>query len=334
MKSANNNPLGNMLNPGISDSDIEKAISRSGYPLQTIIANKLRGNFFCQEEWSYLDRNTKEIRSLDIMATCRLFDITERQPRVRPTLNLLIECKQSELPYVFFLSPESIITNSYPNISGLFHKSIKIFTDDSPSTWTMPILHALELSEDNFLINSAPSSMTFSKCVRAGKEIVLSGNESYQSLVQPLISSLLHFDQTERPPESAVYFDAHLPFAIGVLDAPMIGVTVHDNSQETIFLPWIRVFRHESYEHKNSFERSKTYAMDLVHKDFFETFIEKHLLPFASKYADLIIKHDNELAEGRGFAKGLEENSWDNIEKRLEIYSKKKRYSGKFKKCT
>ena len=49
MKSAKDNPSTNKLNPGITDSEVEKAIKKSGYPLQTIIANKLRTNFYCQE---------------------------------------------------------------------------------------------------------------------------------------------------------------------------------------------------------------------------------------------------------------------------------------------
>jgi hypothetical protein len=194
-------------------------------------------------------------------------------------------------------------------------------TNDDASTWTLPIIDVLGLSKDDFVLNIAPCSMTFSKCVRSGKDIVLSGTESYQSLVLPLLTSLLHFGESETPPKTAMYFDGHLPFAIGVLDAPMIGVKVGDNSHESELIPWVRVFRHESYESEHQTERNKIFAIDIVHKDFFDTFVDDLLLPFAKKYADLIIKHDTKIAEGKAFAKGLGENIWTDIEERLEKYS-------------
>jgi hypothetical protein len=321
MKLSKDNPQTNSLNPGITDIDVENAIKKSGYPLQTIIANKLRQKFYCQEEWSFIDRKTKEIRSIDIMAQKELYDFEKKQPRVRPILNLIIECKQSELPYVFFLSPEKLKTSNYPNISGLFHQSITLSTNDDPSTWTFPLIDALGLSDDSFIIDIAPCSLTFSKCVRSGKDIVLSGTESFQSLVMPLLTSLLHFGESEAPPKTAMYFDGHLPFAIGILDAPMIGVTVKEKSHDSELIPWIRIFRHESYESEDWTERKKMFAIDIVHKDYFDTFIDKHLLPFAKKYADLILKHDTKIAAGKAFAKKLGENSLTNIEERLEKHS-------------
>lgn len=325
MISSKDNPAENKLNPGVTDLDVENAIKKSGYPLQTIIANKLRTNFYCQEEWSFIDSKTKEIRSLDIMAQMPLYDFEKGQSRVRPKLNLLIECKQSELPYVFFLSPDKLRTSDYPYISGLFHKKITISTDDDNSTWTFPIIDALGLSEDNFLLDSAPNSMTFSKCARSGKDIALSGTESYSGLVLPLIKSMQHFDEAETPPKTAHYFDAHLPFSIGVIDGPMIGVTIEEKTHKSEFIPWVRVFRHESYEHDEWTERKKLFAIDIVHKEYFDTYLNSHLLPFAKKYAHLIIKHDDKIAEGKAFAKGMGKQSCRDIEARLEKYSMTKK---------
>lgn len=332
MISIKDNPPQNKLNAGINKRDIELAITKSGYPLQTIIANKLRNSFHCQEEWSFIDSKTNEIRSLDIMAEKYLFDFSKEQPRVRPTLNLLIECKQSELPYIFFLSPDKLRTSEYPSISGLFHKQITISTNDDPSTWSLPVIHCLDLDQDIFLNDSPPNSMTFSKCARSGKEIVLSGTDSYQGLTLPLIKSLQYFDKAETPPKTAYHFDAHLTFAVGIIDGPMIGVAVKETSHESEFLPWVRVFRHESYEHEDWFQRRKLFAIDIIHKDYFDTFINKHLLPFANKCAGLIIKHADKIAEGKAFAKGMRKDSWDSIEPRLENYSiRKKRILPKFK---
>ncbi len=318
MQTSTNNPDRNKLPNGLNDSDIEKAIKKSGYPLQTIITNKLNEKFFCQEEWSFIDKKTKDIRSLDINASMHLYDFDEPQKRVRPELNLLIECKQSELPYIFFLSPNKIHTYDYPYLSGLFNRNIIIHSNDTTSTLKMSIMLALGIGDDPFLRDAVPSSMTFSKCTRSGKEIVLSGTEGYHNLVLPLVTALKHFEESEFPGPKAKYFDVHLPFAIGIIDGPMIGVTVTEDSHETQFIPWVRVYRHESYENEDQMERKKLFAVDIVHKDYFDTYLNDHLLPFANRYAQLMLKHDNEIADGKGFVKNIRVHDSRKLEMQLE----------------
>lgn len=317
MKESKNNPSSNKLNPGISESDIDKAIIKSGYPLQTIVADVLRKEFYVQEEWSFLDTKTKEIRAIDILAEKRLYEFDKEQPRVRPTLNLIIECKQSELPYTFFLSPENRFTQDYPLIAGLFQKDISVSTDDTPSTWSLSIKHALGFDEHEFF-KTPPTCMTFSKCVRKGANITLSGTDGYQNLILPIISSMHDFSEAEKPPSTAMYFDGHLTFGIGVVDAPMIGVKVNSSGHEQELLPWVRVYRHESYEHEDHWKRKKLYAIDIIHKDFLHEFIEKHLLPFSREFAGKIIKHDKVISSGKGFASGMEKNPFKDLEQRLE----------------
>lgn len=323
MKASKGNPKSNQLHSGITDESIDSAIKKSGYPLQTIVTNKLRKSFYCQEEWSYIDSKTNENRSIDIMAQRDLYDY-KNQPRVRPILNLLIECKQSELPYVFFLTPEVIRTYHYPNICGLPDKNIEIFTDDDPSSWSLPIINAFDLSEDPYLIDYVPNSMTFSKCVRQGKDLILSGNESYQSLILPLLRSLQYFEKSETPSKSARYFDCHIPFAIGVLDSPMIGVSINEKSHYTKLIPWVRVYKYESFDAESSNDKSKLFAIDIIHRDYFETFIKKKLLPFVGKFSTLILKHSDLIVKGKAYAKSMEENCWIDIEPRLEKFSKSK----------
>lgn len=317
MKEYSNNPSTNILGSGISKSDVDHAINKSGYPLQTIVANLLRKEFQIEEEWSFIDSKTKEIRAIDIMAEKPLYDYMVEHPTVRPTLNLIIECKQSELPYVFFFSAENRHTNYYPVISGLFKKDITLSTNDDNSTWSFSLRSAFGLDDHQFL-HQVPSSMTFSKCVRKGKDIVLSGADGYHNLVLPIITSMHHFDDAVKPPKTALYFDAHLTFGIGVVDSPMIGVTVKDSGHEQEMIPWVRVFRHESYEHENWWERKKLFAIDIVHKDFVNEFVSKNLLPFAREFAQKILKHQEIVVSGKGFAKGLGQNSQEKIEERLE----------------
>lgn len=125
MKSAKNNPQSNKLLPGLTESTLLEAVEKSGYPLQTIVANFLRAYFkkgeifHLQEEWSYRDKDENELRTIDILAEKWLWNIEQGQPKVSPVLNLLIECKKSDLPYVFFLSPTKPWIPQFPLLAGL-----------------------------------------------------------------------------------------------------------------------------------------------------------------------------------------------------------------------
>jgi hypothetical protein len=100
------NPPTNQIGPGLSEETVVSAVEESGYPLQVFVSDLLQEKYHVEEEWSYLDRDSDGLRALDMRASMQLYDWKDfkEQPRVRPSLDLLIECKQSELPYVFFES--------------------------------------------------------------------------------------------------------------------------------------------------------------------------------------------------------------------------------------
>jgi hypothetical protein len=87
MKGTQNNTPENQLGAGLTEPQILEAVRKSGYPLQTIIASSLRIDFSVQEEWSFVDSDSGALRTLDVLASRRMFDWNERQPFVRPTLN-------------------------------------------------------------------------------------------------------------------------------------------------------------------------------------------------------------------------------------------------------
>jgi hypothetical protein len=55
MKGEENNTPENQLGAGIEEAQVLEAVRKSGYPLQTIVANALRMDFGVREEWSYAD---------------------------------------------------------------------------------------------------------------------------------------------------------------------------------------------------------------------------------------------------------------------------------------
>jgi len=318
MKVAQNNPGTNVLRSGVSDEMVEQAIHSSGYPLQLVVAQQLSSEFSFQEEWSFVDPDSGSTRNIDLLTSKELFEWKEPQPRVRPELNLVIECKQSDLPYVFFLSGSQPWIPDYPVISGLKSKNIVLTSDDDPSSWSFRPLHVLGLERHPFLTESVPFCMTFSKCVRKGQNLTLSGSDAYQNLVFPILKAVSHFDHVQSPPSTAYYFDCHMVIGLAILDAPMVGVRLTGTGSETEILPWARVVRHQPCDDEHKAERSQILGFDVVHKDYLMTYITEHVMPFAGAFSELVLKHTHELADARGFVSAMGENSWTEIEPRLQ----------------
>lgn len=304
----------------MSEKDLLGAVEASGYPLQLVVGNWLRKkDFGVTEEWGFLDKDTNDQRAIDIFAEKPLIDFDKiYQHRVRPTLNLLIECKSSNLPYVFFLSENKPWLPSFPLIAGLFHNdNIVMRTNDDSSSWSVSIINAFGLNKHNFIHKSAYCN-SFSRCARKGKSIELSGADPFFGIILPLIKSMHYFKASEEPPKTAMYFDCHLTLGVSVLDAPMVGVIVGEESNQMTYIPWVRVLRHELYRSNDRLMCSKMCAIDIVHKTYFGDYIDKHVMNFANEFSRLAIKHQKILVSGKAFAKGMGKDSWSDIEPRLK----------------
>lgn len=319
METAPNNPESNRLNEGLTDEHVADCVVASGYPLQSIVSSVLRKSFSVQQEWSFIDSDTKELRALDILATQELWDWRggEPQPRVRPQLDLLVECKQSLLPYVFFKSSPNQSAH-FPLIAGLSNDAVTLTTDDDPSSWTLPTLLVLSMWDHRFVSAPPVFAANFSKCVRKGPNLELSGTDAFYSLMLPLTKATQHHVRSSRPAQTAWYFDYKITVPVGVLDAPMIAVDVLNDRNVMTLLPWVRVLRHESYDADTKFERSKILAVDIVHKDYFSLYVNDHLVPFAKELGARAKRHADIIADGKGFAPGLRQDSWNNLEDRIK----------------
>ena len=203
------NPDLNSLRPDISIEKIKDGIKHSGYPLQVIISNHLENKFLVQQEWAYVDQDTESIRSIDILAELMLYDPQDIKPKVRPSLNLLIECKKSELPCVFFLSKNMIYPSKFPVIAGLPKDEISIITDDDASTFNHSIIQTFSLCDHEFLKGSVKTCATFTKCNRKGTNLELSGSEPFNGIVMPLTKTLNHLKKIETPKKSHCWLDCH-----------------------------------------------------------------------------------------------------------------------------
>ena len=120
------------------------------------------------------------------------------------------------------------------------------------------------------------------------------------------------------PAATFSFFDLYLTLAVGVIDAPMIGVRTKQGSNELVFLPWVRTVRHEYSEEDKSWEKGRGFAVDIVHKDFLGEYIEKCVDPLAAEFSDLAIKHSEVLASGKAFVSGMGKKSFHDLEKHLK----------------
>lgn len=311
---------GLVLPPGVTKEQVYQAISHSGYPLQTVVSHRLRAieGISSQSEWGFLDRTTGEMRALDLLCIADLSDDNPNKYRVRPAVAALIECKRSDLPYVFF-SEANTPFGHYPVVAGLPSETVDFKTDDDRSTWCYPILEALGLSRHEF-IRAPKSCTTLSKCERKGKDLVLSGSDSYQSIVLPLRSALQHYQTSITPTHTPYYFDAQLVVAVVVLDAPMVAANVTDTGEFTVEnVPWQRLWRNEPGSGAGiAREHGQTSAIDFVHIDFLEDYFKKHLLPFGREFAELAHSHAEELASGKAFAHGMGGDPFTDLATRMQ----------------
>jgi hypothetical protein len=264
------NPTSNRLSGGITREAVVSAIERSGYPLQTFVAAELRGrDWYVQEEWSYIDSELGGLRALDIAAEVQLGNLVGQ--RVYPTLTLLAECKHSEMPYVFFESSVEDDELSFPVLAGLRHRNIEI-TDDGflPGGYEPNVLQLLGLADDAF-VRTPRRCVTFSKCVRKGSDLILSGTEPYQALVLPLLKAVGFYTRQAAPADTWRYFHPKLTVPLAIIAAPLTLATLELPKPELALCPWLRLYRHESEpqpEITDPNARERLHALDVVHADF------------------------------------------------------------------
>ncbi|MGA3058631.1 MAG: hypothetical protein ABSE70_11470, partial [Candidatus Limnocylindrales bacterium] len=211
-------------------------------------------------------------------------------------MDVLLECKRSELPYVFFQSSGTVV-DAAPVVVGAPSNDIEISTDDDTSTYSLTLLQALDLARHPFLAEPPACASVFSKVVRKGKDLELSGSDSYNGLVQPLVSALEHARRVARPRPQWAYHDVHLVVAVAVVDAPLLVAKIVGATSDEIltFSPWVRVLRDET-EALGWHGDKRTFEMDVVHADAFADYVERGLLPFAHEFGDRVLRHQGEVA--------------------------------------
>ncbi len=219
--------------------------------------------------------------------------------KVRPNLTALIECKQADLPYVFFRSRRPAANAAL--VVGLHRLKVEVSAGDSRNTTVVDVSNALSLNTLPFATTVPVISSTFSRLTRKGKELELTGTDAYNSVIRPLVKAALHYEAISKPPSSFAFVDCTAVVLIAIIDAPMIAIDVQQEGHVMSYAPWVRVLRHEPVPGAQIFDTHRMFAIDCVHWGYLPAYVNSFLLPFAATYAERVERHHTELYYGRGF---------------------------------
>ncbi|MFG1884478.1 hypothetical protein [Micromonospora sp. NPDC049102] len=283
-----NSPSYAKLPDGISREGLLEAVLRSGYPLQTAIADTLekiweRFDSFrlIQEEWAFVDGESGQIRSIDLFAELELPTEVERTA-VAPALNLLVECKQSELPYIFFTRPNSPeLHYSFPQIAGLKHKEIEFFFEAdgelNGASYLMSIHDTFAFWDIEFFGEPAPNALSIAKVLRkAGGKLELTGEEAYRAITLPLVKAADHLAERCAPTAETEFFQCRFIICLAVLRAPMFSVMRANGADHLVPTRWVRGCRLEPpTESMHPASSSTVRHFDMIHEDFLPEYMEK-----------------------------------------------------------
>jgi hypothetical protein len=307
-------PPGHDFGAGVTEDALREAVARSGYPLQGVavdtITSRLRracpdANEWAtrvQEEWSFMDLDEGKVRNLDALIVHDLTPhdvvtdyghILEPAGSFRHHLVFLVECKQSMLPFVFFL--RNADAGKVPRVVGWPHPEIDVEVRGDRGGdgfhYFMTASDAFDLGEFRHCPD-APVAIGMRHVERRGKKVELSGDEVFRELSLPLSKALGHYRESVegRPRPGALYHDLHHVHTVVVLRAPMVGITSEGDDFTSEHLSVVRLVRVEPGSEQR-FGSSAISTTDVVHIDALDEYVSEVVAE-----AQLVVARVNENA--------------------------------------
>ncbi|MFF0489644.1 hypothetical protein ACFYTQ_11555 [Nocardia sp. NPDC004068] len=314
-KKLNETPGYAQLAAGLTSEDLLDAVVQSGYPFQAVVADRLRSvleefswHSKIQEEWTYIDSESGQARAVDILARIHLGPKGGDRRIPRPAVNLIVECKQSELPFVFFIRESPPDGVRLLRIPGSKNSTIRLYDVSgvrSPSfSFHMPVHDVFHAYEFPFFSLPIPWAISLSKMVRKPKP-ALTGEESYRSLTLPLLKAASHLESvsasgTSGPSASKSDAPLFITICLAVLRAPMVGVLLRNEKPYLLSFPWFRVTYLEPTDGAgpDSLSTSVRYY-DVVHEDFLKDYLTV-MMKSMNPLAERMKGHFKEVFEGVG----------------------------------
>lgn len=167
------------------------------------------------------------------------------------------------------------------------------------------------LSEHEFC-TAPPVCTTLVRAHRKGDALELSGSDTFNSVVLPLVSAIEHWHGHNKGYGENRFWPA-LSLCISVIDAPMILAEGTPEEPLLTLQPWVRLKRQESIAESDGRRRPTYYVIDLVHRAYFRDFIEHHLDEFALFYGERARTLGRVLAECQARVSNLDSWAWSNL---------------------
>lgn len=301
------NPPENKLHEGLNEEELIRSITTSGFPLQGVVANLLKSNYGVTEEWSYVDRDSEGLRSLDVFAFRKLTS----SETITPYTVMLIECKSSIHPYVFF---QNSVKRSFPfpTICGLRPVNIKQRVGRENTFQKCKAANVLGLDDTSFG-KTPPICSAFTQAIAKGSKVHVSGTDPFNSIVMPLVKATDHAMSLygfRSSTQNSKLFPT-LILNICVIDAPMLVVGNPDNGQSVRLEPWVRILRQEAKPNQRSIGYEH-YVVDVVHRGYLKTFFNTRIEEFFDIYQKRVCDK-SDIFHDYGVVDNLDSWSWTDV---------------------
>ena len=307
MDASNFNPEENRLHAGVKEQALVDAITNSGFPLQGHVADLLNPKYGVTEEWSFIDRDTEELRSLDVFAWRNFEPLGQATCRAA----LLVECKSSVHPYVFF---QNAINDEFqfPTLVGVPHVTITKRGDASHSRYQERTPNSILALHDSPFGKQPPIASAFTKAIAKGDKFNVSGNDPFNSIVMPLVKSLDHASGIyDAAVENGMIYPTLL-LAVCVLDAPMVLVSNPSDGQKPSLTPWVRILRREAKSGRYGGIEQFEYIVDIVHRGFMADYFDSHVEQFLDLYRTRM-QTSAEIIDRGGTVENLDNWEWSDV---------------------
>jgi len=285
----------------ISKEKILQCIKKSGYPFEQIVASCLEEvKWYPTLNYAFTDFETTVSREIDVLAEKHIWieslSKQQNQPLVRLNAELLIECKQTKSPLVFFCRPKQISdffctpNNEIVQYSGI-KSEVVVKPRNERDTYSFTASQFLRFGKLSHYSKSKEKATQFCKIYWKGKDLRADHAEVYQSFIVPLIKAVAYQKMLRRPKPTWRYFDMYLHYPIMIVKGDIFKVDSECKSIEGV--------NHvELVRNYYSAKIGGTYHIDVVSESYFRKFVDDVLMPSIKTMEKEVRKRDKALAKG------------------------------------
>jgi hypothetical protein len=283
--------VGNSLTAGVTEESLLAAIHKSGYPFQAEVVDRIsrhlraihEGNFDVDEEWAFVDGDSGSVRAVDALLSIGFPSSPGAVGALGFSAQILIECKQTELPYVCFVRPHiGGHTQTFPEIAGIRSMDMDIYVDEDPDgddpgiAIGMSVHDTLAIFDIEFFTRPCPYTVSISKVARkAGGKLEMTGEDAYRSITLPLLKAADYLGERLGPKKSQRMFGFHPIMEVAVISGPLFSYEKDATGEHLHPINWVRACRLEPSRDGFSSATNSIRYFDIVHESYLEEYFSQ-----------------------------------------------------------